>query len=440
MTSTVVKPASNNNPQTQQTKTVLPAPQQTDSSLSPLERQRKAIAAALGEKDIALAQPRWLELMREGVIVGLHIKRWRASVKLAYSDLGLPDADADAPLSDLIELGEKRLLPRRIMDALNSVESNARKCLDRFAYKTFWGYFLPASAYAEWKAQNEAYRQKYIAIRDEIVASYDQILAELTTEYTKAAKAAYHNLKLLDPAAAKGHAEQDEQGFVSAFVARITALIPTAEAISQSFDYSVILSYVPLPSLLAADTAERERITTHRRAESEREARMRELEREVSREAEAQKKELVGGFLKDLVGQLRALAYEATTDVLTAMEKNEKLVGKSAAQLRNLVAQVESLNFFGDVEMDAAIKRVQAVLDTKPKERDMSELRRELQAIGTLTRATLLDFGASPRSARSLGVADIPSADMVRTARRTLGIEGVAETLPIQRGSAPSNP
>jgi len=409
-----------------------PANLDQPEQLTPLERQRRAIAAALGEANIILVEPRWLSLMREGVIVTVRITRWRAVGKLSPADLGLPDDEA----TDLIELGEKRLLPRRLMDALNSVESNARKCLARHAFATFWGYFVPAANYQQWKAEDAEYQQKYMELRDQIVAGYDGIKAELLADYGAQARLAYRRLNLLDPASMTTTARREEQRFVQSFTDRIADLIPSKDTIKDSFSYTVGLSYVPLPSLLAEDEAAATRIRTDARDEQVQAEARRLLEREVMQQAQSRKVELVDGFLKDVVGQLRSLVYDAATDVLASIHKNEgKLLGKSADQLRNLIAQVGQLNFAGDGEVDAAVRRVEELLSAAPKQRDVAELQSQLQAVATLTRATLLDLGEQPRSARSLGVAEAPSEAAVMQARRTLGVEAAAEAvaLPARR-------
>src|SRR5690348_18290300 len=96
--------------------------------LSPLERRRAAIAQALGLPADAVhpVEPRWLRLMQDGVLVALHIRRWRATARLTWEDLGLPganlpdDAGRVASLDDLLHLGDKRLLPKPYFDQLNS--------------------------------------------------------------------------------------------------------------------------------------------------------------------------------------------------------------------------------------------------------------------------------------------------------------------------------
>jgi len=417
-----------------------PVPLRTeqDEQLTPLERKLRAMALALGEDHIQLADARWVDMLRDGVTVKLTIGRWRGEAKLEAEDLGLPEAETrELVEASIIELGNKRLLPKRILDALGSVESNARKCLERHSLDTFWGYFVPATAYQAWKRENEGYRARYLAIRDDIAANYDALVSELLTEYAIQAHRSYRYLKALDPDSMTGEEGQEEEGFVRMFVARIRAKIPTGEAIVGSFSYKTIPSLVPLPSMLAEERAAAERIVEQRQAERRDSQQREQMINEVLREARQQKAEMLRDFLSEAIAKLRNLVYEATTDVLASMQKNGgKLIGKSAAQLRNLIAEMEKLNFYNDNEMDEAIKRVQAVLDTVPKHRNVGDLDTKLRSIATICRATLLDLDEVPRSARDLGVADTPTIEMVRSARRELDIETqpqLIDTEPLER-------
>lgn len=499
---------------------------------APLERQGASIAGLIGEDkdEVAAIDPQWLRMMQEGVVVELHIKRWRATARLTWDDLGLPPtpvpapvpvhaavptatptptsntstsnpddltadsaetkatgtspgtatnasasnastivaatatATATAPEEDLLRLGEKRLLPKKLYDALNTVESKARKNLERYAFKTFWGYFLPATVYSEWKASNEEYRTEYFKLRDKIVDGYDEVMSQLVAEYSHAARTAYRRMKRLDRKYMTGQDWLNEAAFVAAFIARIHALIPTREQIRDSFDFEVELRYIPLPSLLAEDLAVQDRVREERRLQSEldreehrleveklqtertqlevqrheewarvqsqqreelaRQKALEEMNRDVLRQAQEQKSKLIDGFLSDLASQLRTRVYEATTDVLASIQKNQNLGGKSASQLRSLIEQVGKLNFFNDREVEGALARIEALLDAAPRKRDVGAIETQLHAIATVTRATLLDLGVQPRSARTLGVADNPGPELVRTARHTLGVAG----------------
>ena len=199
--------------------------------------------------------------------------------------------------------------------------------------------------------------------------------------------------------------------------------IPTSDQIYDSFGWEEEFTYIPLPSLLAEDTAEKERIKAERDLERQRE----ELERDdlwrtitiqdeadrarrdalarmneqVTAEARKKKQEMIDGFLRDLVNQLRATIYEATTDILATMSKNQgKLHPRSVVQLRNLIDQVGQINFFGDTETDAMIRRVRSIFEKRPEARNVADLQTTLRDVAIITRASLLDLGEQPRASR----------------------------------------
>lgn len=424
---------------------------QAVQSTAAIDQAQQTLSQILGEDDVHVLEPRWLQLMKDGVVAQLHIRRWRARAKLTFADLGLPvkeKAERKA-FAELLDLGEKKLLPARYIKSLNSIDSGARKCLEKYSYKTFWGYFVPVTAYAEWKEQNETYRQRYFKVRDEIIDNYERVMEDLIDGYAVTARAAYRRLNALDPEAMTNGEYHEEDEFVDAFMSRIVSLIPGRDHIRDSFAYEVDLSYVPLPSLLAEDLAERERIQAEREMERLEEEMQRDslwrnirLEEEAARErqrmleamnhdvvekARQQKEELIDDFLADLVRQLRGLVYEATTDVLAKVQEKGRLHPRSVVQLKNLIDQVGNLNFFGDDDIDRMIAQVRLELDKAPPDRNIQEIQARLQDIAVVTRATLIDLGEQPRSARSLGVADAPTPEMVRTARRGLGLDEEGE-------------
>jgi len=219
-----------------------------------------------------------------------------------------------------------------------------------------------------------------------------------------------------------------------------------------SFYFNVELNYVPLPSLMAAETAEAERIKLalweEKHAAEVREAKrradeaaarsaaewkeklMRDMNRDVVNQARRQKEELVDGFLKDVVAQLRGLVYEATTDVLAAMKQQGSLPPRSVAQLRNLVDRVKALNFYGDEDVEEMVNKITFALGDRAADRDTAAIEGNLRDIATVMRATLIGLGETPRSARSVDIADVPTPEMVRTARRGLGLDGEEGDVP----------
>jgi len=94
--------------------------------------------------------------------------------------------------------------------------------------------------------------------------------------------------------------------------------------------------------------------------------------------------------------------------------------------LNNLVTQINNLNFFGDEEVNKMISAVRSKVarlgEVSKENRDIHDIQNCLRDIAVLTRSSLVDLGETPRSARSLGVPDVPTADRIRTSRQSLGI------------------
>ena len=368
------------------------------------DEMRLALAQALGEDPDAITatNPRWLHLMREGVLVRLHIGRWRARTSLSWRDLGLNpgQGEEEQVLNELLELGHKLLLPRADVRALDSLDSSARKWLEKNAFRTYWGFFVPVTAYVAWKAKNVEFCRHYLEVRDRLATHYDETVARVLAKYHLAARAAYRRLRALHPEAVR---EVGEGEFAARFAGEVSRHIPSQETFYDSFYFDVELEYVPLPSLLAEEQAEAERIRAEARAEQERawaeeekvraevvaarsaaewkEHLMRQMHQEVVEQARRKKEQAVDGFLRDVVAQMRALVYQAATDVLAALRKNGHLHPRSVVQLRNLVEQVERLNFAGDADLDAMIAGVQVQLDLAAEDRSVREIEAVLQDV-----------------------------------------------------------
>jgi hypothetical protein len=396
-----------------------------------LEKRRAEVARILGENKVELAEPRWLNMMEQGVIVELHIRRWRGKTKLDFGDLGLPKTAEDEIYSHLMKLGEKRLLPQKeiskgnkvsYVDLLDAVDSAARKWLERNSYETHWGRFVPYTMYQQWKQGNERYKEQYAELREEIYSRYDDILAQLQREYEGMALAAYRRIKALN-----GSIRQAESIFVQRFVNHVLSLVPGREAIRASFGYEEEVYYIPLPSQLQQDLAKAKRIIRRSQLQEQAEiakiSALRTMNYEVVNQAKSKKQEMIDSFLSDVARQIRSLIYDVTTNVMESIKKNGKLVGKSSVQLSNLIESVKGLDFYGDREVEAMITRVGSIVGTDVKDRNLDEITDRLKDIGVLTRASLLALGETPRSGRQIGIPSVPANGMVRKARRSLGLD-----------------
>src|SRR6185437_4338180 len=111
-----------------------------------------------------------------------------------------------------------------------TAESRVRDCLYARSIRCHWGYFVPVSAYAAWRAELQTRQSAFFALRDRLIAEYEGWRAALAAEYLPIAQAAHRRATALAGAAAS-----DEQTFVRRFIDSILARIPASVELSRLF-------------------------------------------------------------------------------------------------------------------------------------------------------------------------------------------------------------
>lgn len=423
------------------------------------ERARRTMARTLGLEpgDLETAAPKVLAAMRNGVIAEVHVGRWSGRARLTHEDLGIAglqltdeekavdlaragapaeataragagadantstnadagaeaDTDAAARAARLaaalrenpIPLGEKMLLPQRLLSRVNAADSRVRDALYGKALKTSWGYFVPEDAFDAFRAEFATRKAEFLALGEELARDRDTWAEEVRATYQGVGREAYRRLRRLHP-----DLDAREGEFVEEYAAQAVAQIPPATAIRASFAASTRFSMLPLAAMLEAELPAA-------RAADERSR----LERAVLEDARARKAEHVDEFFRSVTGQLRGLVYEATTAALASLRGKDYLGGSSSRSLSLLVEKVRQLNFTDDAELASGIKQLEALIAADPKERDVVELADVLRDLAVTSRVALSDLGFAPRSARDLGVADVPTGAQLARARRNLG-------------------
>ncbi len=397
------------------------------------ERRRQVIASLLGQPSFEFIE--WRKLIQDGVLVRLHVRRCRFSVRLTLDDIGVrvENDDVREKLAKWLVLGEKRLLPEAYMKSLARIESGARYALKERAFRTELGAFVPSTAYIAWRETTQSLRTQYFALRDEIIANHRTLVRQVLSEYEVIAADTYQRLHGTHPELITESQEQ----FVATYCNRIASQIPTPERIRETFDFKYIL----VDGLSQLGTTPTENATEFNQTESsevvsvdavrsqiqQREWQRSVLENDLRTHAQERVNVALDSFLSSIVGQLRSLTYDAACDVLSTLQRRsgESLSPRSIMQLNNLLTQVRSLNFYGDTDMERIMAQVQQIVEQSPTERQTSlaDIQRTLRAVATVTRAELLDLEEEPRVARSIAIPDFPTDSSVRQARAELGLD-----------------
>ena len=247
------------------------------------------MARKLGEDPTSFTQRpdavRVLEMMEEGVIITLTIRRPRFQSKLTAQDVGLDDHIISEAARDVLHeyfyLGKLSVLPKEYQAGLNSVESAARQCVARYSVKSHWGAFVPITNYEKWKAENAKHEMAFEELRDKILDDYDELTEQGVEAYRPMAEDIWERTHNQTGAA--------QAEFVEGYLNRIRQAVPALEEVAEAFEYRIEKTLIPIPSTLARDLEMADRIYKKRaahdaqyQAEQERIERAKRHEREVA--------------------------------------------------------------------------------------------------------------------------------------------------------------
>jgi hypothetical protein len=473
----------------------------TEEGAGDVEEAMNTMARLIAEEPTRLQKrqdvTQILEKMTDGVVVMLHIGRPRFTASVApkrggtafgLEKLGITNSkEAQKVVKEYFSLGRHSLLPTELQKELATIENTARAALDRFAFKTHWGYFVPTNNYPAWKAENEKHQKKFEEKKEYVLTHYDEIMEQVFSAYQTLAQDAWmqtafgslvvrDNRDNLSEALFQGLYQQLESGqgkeeFIQTYISYIQSEMPTREEVAEAFEYEVELGYIPLPSVLARDMdeadhivrsrtvrdaklrAEMDAIEAQRRVELDRieelehleeakrraewqrlseqqrieqqtaylkvqaeEMRLRTerakldqqraMDRDVLNNARKQKDQLVQEFYTGIITQINQLVREVCEETLASLDEHGGILrGPVSVRLGNLVKRLKNLNFLEDEQIDAQLRRLEAVLPTKD-ERDQarrgiarletSGIRKVVQQINQETEATLLELSLSP--------------------------------------------
>jgi len=364
-----------------------------------LQEQLAELRHKTGETDIKTIAPD-IWLMRLGVLVDLDICRFRGTVSLNEEDLGLAlDAKEQAVFDELMTIGSKKLLPPEYFQKFNSLDTGARKHLRDHAYHTRWGEWVDVGRYATWKQGNELFRAAYMALGKKAHNEWDGKIAEWRKkQYAIAASGAYARIKRMNPTGLRDTqgAVISELDFIAAYVARIEERVPTKEEFLKSLDFRVELSYIPLPSMLAKDLQEKERIEAKRALAQTQEktlledgAILDEMHADATGSALRDAHTITQEFVRDLQAGTLERIVEHLTSAKASVDKNGKIVGKVAEQIRNSAATYQAMNLVKSKGVDEHVAALKQAMDTPATQRHSADVEKLIDNVLRAAKATL---------------------------------------------------
>ncbi len=290
-------------------------------------------------------------LTREGVLISVSVRFWRAAKKLQAADLGL---DPDDVAERLISLGHKRLLPKDALASFALIESRAHALVEASSFPFMNGiaHYLPNTKLAEVTRRLNELETEFRTARTEFAAKYAKLRTAAVQEWHEAAG------KLVsDP---------------DRVVATIQAAFPPADRLDRYFSFNVSLFQVRAPDALEAElvtAADHQAILDARR--------------QAANDARTKIAAGVEAFVQDAVASLREQTAGLCDEMLASMRDGKTGVHqRTLNRLVDFIDRFKALNFAGDQQLEARLEEVRKQFLTRTAEeyRDSDASRRKLDA------------------------------------------------------------
>ena len=268
-------------------------------------------------------------IAREGVLISVSVRYWRAHKKLKAEDLGLnPDDVTDR----LISLGHKKLVPREALKRLALVESRAHALVDSntFPFLGGIGHYLPNAKLAAVTSKLDVLGDQFREEQAAFMRSYSDLRTDAAREWWDAAS------RLV--------ADPDQ------LVATIEASFPRPEDMGRYFGFDTHLFQVSIPegsSQLELITSADQQVVADAR-------------NRAAQEAAAKIHAGAEHFVSDCVATLRQETAKLCDEMLSSMSsgKTQGVHQKTLNRLVRFLDQFKQLNFAGDSEMESQLERV----------------------------------------------------------------------------------
>ena len=271
-------------------------------------------------------------LTREGVLINVSIRYWRAAKRLRPEDLGL---DPDRVSERLVSLGHKRLLPKEATAQLALIESRAHALIESstFPFLGGIGHFLPNPKLAEVQLRLEALRDQF-----------EQAGRAFLDHYGEHREAAIEEWRRM----AAQLSDEPER-----LVAAIGQSYPHRQKIAEKFAFEVHLFQVAIPNELGAELVA---FAEQREVMAAREQAARQASREIQLGTER--------FVQECVTTLREQTAQLCAEMLESIRsgKTEGVHQRTLNRLSRFIDQFKQMNFVNDREMEERLDQVRREL------------------------------------------------------------------------------
>jgi hypothetical protein len=289
-------------------------------------------------------------LTREGVLIDVSVRYWRATKKLNAEDLGL---DPESVETRLISLGHKNLIPREALQSFALIEGRAHALVEgnTFPFLNGLGHFLPNARLQETTDKLAQLECEFMAEKENFLGQYAETRDKALAEWREAAGRLVSNPAKL--------VETIEDSF------------PEARKMDRAFGFAVQLFQIQVPEKLRLSEVSLEQ---QQKVIQAREQAVQQAAEKINQGVET--------FISDCVASLREQTAALCEEMLESMKSGKTGVHqKTLNRLVKFIDEFKTLNFVGDRELEEQLERMrQEFLGRSAEEyRDSDYYRRKLR-------------------------------------------------------------
>ena len=289
-------------------------------------------------------------LTREGVLISVSVRYWRATKKLNAEDLGL---DPESVETRLISLGHKNLIPRESLQTFALIEGRTHALVEgsTFPFLNGLGHFLPNARLQEATEKLAQLEQEFLAEKANFLGRYTETREAALVEWRAAAARLVSNPARL--------VEAIEDSF------------PEPEKMDRAFGFTVQLFQIKVPEKLKLAEIS---LAQHQDMIQAREEAVKQAAEKINHGVET--------FISDCVASLREQTAALCEEMLESMKQGKTGVHqKTLNRLVKFIDEFKTLNFVGDRQLEEQLERMrQEFLGRTAEEyRDSEHYRRKLR-------------------------------------------------------------
>jgi len=261
-----------------------------------------------------------INLFKVGCLVNLKIRMWSGRKMLTRADLVRVGYDPDKLPEEIVNLGRKLMVPKSELQALTQIEQRARKALERWSvpFGIANAHFIPAKMLPTVEQQIGDLKEEFFKRVDSFIVRFDDLVNTVRDAHPD-----FWDQCL------KGHYPANPK------------------ALRERFQFDWYTFRIAGMDSITATTAED--IISHQKVQDEKEN---ELRRQMQNEVGEFVGEYVTSMRDETVRFCELMAARINGKPYGNEDDAKKLTPKSISCFRNYVDRFQSMNIFGDGEVE----------------------------------------------------------------------------------------